>query len=250
MPEALSQALATPGLVWLALAAFVAGTVRGFAGFGTALVFMPVAALVLPPVWAIITVALMDAFGPMPNLPGALRQADRRDLLRMSLAALLGLPLGLWVLGVVAPEVFRFGVSFLALGMLLCLIAGVRYHGRFGPGLIFGTGGLSGFLGGAAGLPGPPVILLYMASPHPAPVVRASTLTYLFLYNILLLALLGWQGMLNGVPIWLGLMLALPNVAGNVLGGVIFRPGLEKAYRAAAYTVIAGAAVTGLPVWG
>lgn len=250
MPEALAQALATPGLGWLVLAAFLAGTVRGFSGFGTALVFMPVAALVLPPVWAIVTVALMDAFGPLPNLPGALRQADRRDLLRMLIATVLGLPLGLWVLQAVAPEVFRFGVSFLALAMLICLIGGLRYHGRLGPGLIFGTGGMSGFLGGAAGLPGPPVILLYMASPNPAPVVRASTLSYLFLYNILLIGFLAWQGLLSGVPVWLGLVLGLPNLAGNVVGGQMFRPGLEKTYRTAAYTIIAGSALTGLPIWG
>lgn len=249
MPDALSAALATPGLGWLVLAAFVAGTVRGFSGFGTALVFMPVAALVLPPVWAIVTVALMDAFGPVPNLPGALRIADRRDLLRMLGATLLGLPLGLWVLQAVAPDVFRFGVSFLALGMLACLVGGLRYRGALGPGLIFGTGGMAGFLGGAAGLPGPPVILLYMASPNPAPVVRASTMSYLFCYDALLLVFLLGQGMLTGVPVYIGLLLALPNVLGNVVGGMIFRPGLERTYRGAAYTIIAGSALTGLPVW-
>jgi hypothetical protein len=80
--------------------------------------------------------------------------------------------------------------------------------------------------------------------------VRASTLSYLFLYNILLIGFLAWQGMLSGVPVWLGLLLALPNLAGNVMGGRMFRPGLEKTYRTAAYTIIAGSALTGLPIWG
>ncbi|MGD9864089.1 MAG: sulfite exporter TauE/SafE family protein [Pseudodonghicola sp.] len=250
MPEALSAALALPGLGWLVLAAFVAGAVRGFSGFGTALVFMPVAAQVLPPLWAIAAVVVMDVFGPVPNIPAALRTADRKDLGRLLAATLLGLPLGLWVLQLLAPEVFRTGVSLLALGMLLCLIGGVRYGGALGPGLVFGTGGMAGFLGGAAGLPGPPVILLYMASPNPAPVVRASTMSYLFLYDLLLLAMLAVQGALIGVPVVLGLMLALPNLAGNMMGAAIFRPGLDRAYRSVAYTIIAGSAVMGLPVWG
>ena len=113
MPETLSAALATPGLGWLVLAAFVAGTVRGFSGFGTALVFMPVAAQVLPPLWAIITVALMDVFGPVPNIPAALRKSDHGDLARLLGTTLLALPVGLWVLTMVAPDLFRTGVSLL-----------------------------------------------------------------------------------------------------------------------------------------
>ena len=254
MPDAfgpaLDAALAVPGLGWLALTVFVAGAVRGFSGFGTALVFMPVAALFVPPVWALVTLALMDVFGPLPNLPRAFRTADRPDLARLLVTTLVGLPLGLMVLTAVSADVFRIAVSVLTFAMLAILIGGLRYPGRLGPGLVMGTGGLAGFLGGAAGLPGPPVILLYMASPNPAPVVRASIMAYLFLFDMLLLIFLALRGEMTGAPVALGLMMALPNLAGNLVGALIFRPGLEKAYRATAYTIIAGSALMGLPVWG
>lgn len=250
MPETLSAALATPGLGWLVLAAFVAGTVRGFSGFGTALVFMPVAAQVLPPLWAIITVALMDVFGPVPNIPAALRKSDRGDLVRLLGATLLALPVGLWVLTMVAPDLFRTGVSLLSLGMLASLILGLRYHGTLGPKMVMGTGGAAGFLGGVAGLPGPPVILLYMASPNPVQVVRASIMAYLFFYDIVLMSVLAVQGDLMPVPAVLGLSMALPNLAGNLLGAAIFRPELDRIYRTVAYSIIAVSALSGLPVWG
>ena len=70
MPDALAAALAQPGLGWLICATFVAGMVRGFTGFGTALIFMPVAAQHLDPVWAVLTMVVMELFGPLPNLPG------------------------------------------------------------------------------------------------------------------------------------------------------------------------------------
>ena len=60
MPDLLTQALAFKGLAWVALAALVAGVVRGFSGFGTALIYLPVAAQVMPPVWAILSLAAMD----------------------------------------------------------------------------------------------------------------------------------------------------------------------------------------------
>ena len=47
MPDAIATALGQPGLGWLFLAALVAGSVRGFAGFGTGMIFVPAAAQVL-----------------------------------------------------------------------------------------------------------------------------------------------------------------------------------------------------------
>ncbi|TDK50463.1 TSUP family transporter [Antarcticimicrobium luteum] len=249
MPDALAAALATPGLGWLVLAALVAGMVRGFAGFGAGLVFVPVAAQVLPPLWALITISAMDLLGPIPNIPAALRRADRGDLLRLVGATLLALPLGLAALSMVAPEMFRTTVSLLSLGMLGCLVGGLRYRGPLGPRMVLGTGGAAGFLGGLAALPGPPVILLYMASPNPVAVVRASIMAYLFFFDIALMGVLAVQDALVLVPVLLGLALALPNLAGNLLGAAIFRPGFERIYRAVAYSIIAVSALSGLPLW-
>ena len=50
MPEILSEALALPGLWLLILGALVAGIVRGFSGFGTAMIYLPIAAQVMPPI--------------------------------------------------------------------------------------------------------------------------------------------------------------------------------------------------------
>tara|TARA_R110000850_G_scaffold112379_6_gene226177 strand:- start:705 stop:998 length:294 start_codon:yes stop_codon:yes gene_type:complete len=60
MIETLYQSLFFPGLVWLLGAAFVGGLVRGFTGFGTAMVFIPVASLFLTPVSAIAALVVMD----------------------------------------------------------------------------------------------------------------------------------------------------------------------------------------------
>ena len=249
MPDALAEALGHPGLGWLIGAALLAGTVRGFAGFGTGLVFVPVAAQVLGPFETLLTIMVMDLFGPIPNLPRAWRTADRGDLARLLLGTALFLPLGLLLLGHVAPEIFQVTTGIVALAMVGCMIMGLRYTGRLGPGLVFGTGGIAGVLGGVSGIPGPPVILLYMASPNPAGVVRASTMIYLFSYDLLLGGVLAVKGLFALTPVLIGLLLALPNVLGNVLGGWLFRPGLEKAYRAVAYIIITASALSALRVW-
>jgi uncharacterized membrane protein YfcA len=250
MPDALAAAFATDGLIWLAAAIFVAGMVRGFSGFGSGLVFLPLASVVLGPVAAITVLIVADFLGPLVLLRRAARDVYWPDLARLTGAMLLALPLGVALLLVMDPEPFRYVLSLLAAAMLACLILGLRYRGRLTPPLVYATGAASGLVGGAVGLPGPPIILLYLASGLPAPVVRATTLLLLFAYDVLMLGLFWLNGRFLAEAVWLGLLLAGPNVAGNWAGGAVFVPGRERLYRGVAYAIIAASAVIGLPLWG
>jgi hypothetical protein len=55
MPDILASALATDGLMWIALGSLLAGLVRGFAGFGTAMIYLPFAGQFLTPLGAVMT---------------------------------------------------------------------------------------------------------------------------------------------------------------------------------------------------
>ena len=232
----------------LASAAFVAGLVRGFSGFGTALVYLPLAGQVLSPFAALTSMVVFDLLGPLPNLRRALRDGEPADILRLLAGLAVALPLGLWLLTRSDPTLFRYAVSLGALALVACLVSGLRYRGRLTPPLVYGTGGLAGLLQGIAGLPGPPVILFYMASTRPAAAVRANTLLCLLVTNLAMLAGLASFGRLEGGAVALGAALILPNLAGNVLGARLFRPERETLYRRVAYAVIAASAVSGLPL--
>lgn len=249
MPDVFQTALEHSGLVWLAIAAGVAGIVRGFAGFGTAMVFLPVAGQFLSPVAALVTLTVMDLFGPLPNVPRALKDAHKKDVLRLCAGLIVALPLGLWVLTSVAPSVFRYGVSSITLLLLILLVLGWRYRGALNRGLIYATGMLGGFLFGAVGLSGPPVIMIYMASPLPARVVRANLMLYLLGGDVMMMAFLAIMGRLETNAVIIGLILAVPYLVGNVLGGWLFRPEFERAYRVVAYVIIAASALSGLPIF-
>ncbi|WP_421703566.1 sulfite exporter TauE/SafE family protein [Aliiroseovarius sp.] len=249
MPEILAAVLDQPGLGWLAAVALIAGVVRGFTGFGTALIYMPVAGQFLSPFGALITLTAMDVIGPLPNLPRAFRDGHRRDALRLCAGLVVAMPIGVWVLTLVAPEVFRYSVSLLSLGLLVLLVSGWRYHGELRRAAVYLVGMLGGFLGGATGLAGPPVIMTYMASPHPAKVIRANLLLYLFGVDILMIGVLSVMGRMELSSLLLGFALAVPYLAGNLLGGWLFRPGYERAYRAVAYGLIAISALSGLPLF-
>lgn len=242
--------LAPAGLGWIIAAAFVGGLVRGFSGFGTAMVFLPVAAPFLGPFGAILALTIMDLFGPLPNLRRAWGSVEKPDLWRLLAGCALALPVGLWVLTRVEPEVFRYAVSLVSLGMLAVLLTGLRYHGTVRRGMVAVIGAVAGLLGGVAGIPGPAVILFYMSRPLPVSVIRATILLFLLFFDMLIIGYMTGMGRVTLAGASLGLVLAVPNVLGNWLGGYLFDPGRERLYRAAAYVLIAVAALSGLPFWG
>ena len=236
-------------LALLVIAAFVAGTVRGFSGFGSGLIFLPIAAQVLSPFQALTTVVIADLLGAVPNIPRALRDCDKSDVLRLIIGLIIALPIGIWTLTLLDPDVFRYGVSVLALVLLVYLLSGLRYRGRVPNPMVYATGAFSGFTCGVAGIPGPPVILFYMARPMPPQVIRANTFIFLSSTDIAMLPALYAFGKLDGSAIFLGALLIVPNLTGNLFGAWLFRPQYERIYRGAAYALIAATALSSLPVF-
>ena len=241
--------LEAPDLLWLSTATFVAGLVRGFAGFGTGMIYLSAAGQILSPFAAIASLLVMDVIGPLPNVPRAWRDGHRSDILRLVAGLILGLPLGIYALTQVSPEVFRYAVSVIALILLAALVTGFRYRGRLTPPLVYTTGGLSGLMMGVSGLPGPPVILLYMASPLPSQIIRANIYVYLVITDVVMLPMLALFGRLELSAVAVGGVMILPNLLGNLAGAWLFRPGHERLYRGVAYAVIAASALSGLPIW-
>ncbi|MCP5072558.1 MAG: sulfite exporter TauE/SafE family protein [Rhodobacteraceae bacterium] len=248
MTEAFQAAIATEGLWLLAAGVLVAGIVRGFSGFGSAMIFLPVAGQVVPPVWALTCMAVFDLFGPLPNVPRALRDGQPRDVIRLAAGAVVALPVGVFVLTRVEPTVFRYTVSLVALLLLPCLILGLRYRGQLTRIMIVGTGALGGFLAGVAGIGGPPVILLYMASPLSTAAIRANLMLFLLGLDTLLICVFGWSGLLELVPVMIGVLLIVPYTLGNITGAAIFDPDRAQLYRWVAYGIIAASALSGLPL--
>ena len=250
MIDLFTDAFALPGLEWLAVAAIVAGVVRGFSGFGTAMIYLPVAGQILPPFEALMTLMVMDFFGPLPNVPRAIKDGHPGDVARLGVGLFIAFPIGIAVLAISDPQFFRYSVSIVALLLLVVLVSGFRYRCRVTKPMVYGVGLIGGFLGGVSGMPGPPVILFYMASAHSAAVIRANNMLYLIISDVALFVALLTQGYMDTKMLAVGAILTLPYMLANVVGAAIFKLGAERTYRVAAYVIIGASAIRGLPIWG
>ena len=249
MPDALASALAAPGLGWIAFATFVAGAVYGFAGFGAALVFMPVALIWLTPAQAVGAIAVCAASSALTVLPGALRRCRPAAVGPMLLAAAVVMPFGVLVLRRADPEALRTAVAVIVLATLAALMAGWRMRTAPNAWTRAAVGAGAGGMGAATGLNGPVVILFNLAGSDPADAVRADTIVFLTLTSLYLIPLLILQGALGPQGAWIGALLFPIYGLGSLVGRASFRPGQEALYRRIAYVLIGFAGLAGLPVW-
>lgn len=249
MPDTIQLALSMDGLIWLVLAVFIAGLVRGFAGFGSAMIIMPVATSILPPIEAVIFLVAAELLGPLPNLPAAWRDGRPRDVCILMVGAVIALPIGILCLSLINPQIFGWIISAAVIVLLILTMSGWRYKGILTRGLTILSGALGGFMTGFAGIPGPPVIMLYMASQLPIGIIRANFLLYLLAIDLFLFLVLSLSGLMVWKIALLGLLVGIPNLIANVIGARLFDPQAEQVFRNVAYVVIACSVIIGLPLW-
>jgi len=104
--------------------AFISGTARGFSGFGSALIFMPLASSLAAPRLVAALLLVIDFVGSLPLLPNAWHKADRTATSVIVAGALVGVPIGTWLLTRLDPVTTRWIISGFVTALLLLLLSG------------------------------------------------------------------------------------------------------------------------------
>ena len=168
----------TPEQIGVALAATLAAAfVRGLAGFGMAILLVPVLALAILPREAVVVANWLGLLIGLVGLRGILG-ASEKSALQIGAAAVIAAPVGVWLLAVTDPALARLAIALIALGSFVLVLLPKR-PAHHQPSLTeTGVTGLaSGVLTGFAGMPGPPVVPYYLRREIPAQLARASMMT-------------------------------------------------------------------------
>ena len=226
--------------------AFVSGTARGFSGFGSALIFMPLASSVAAPRLVAALLLVIDFIAAAPLLPNAWRQADRKATAVMVAGALVGVPIGTWCLSRFDPVTTRWIISCFV-GALLLLLSGWRYRGKDHPALSIGIGGLSGFTSGLAQTGGPPIVGYWLGRPIGPVIARANILLFFGASDFFSLVSYAVAALITPDAIRFSLLVGPVYGIGVWFGSQLFGRASEKLFRAICYALIAAAAIVGLP---
>ncbi|AYD00376.1 sulfite exporter TauE/SafE family protein [Neorhizobium sp. NCHU2750] len=213
------------------LAAAAAGFSRGFAAFGTAMIFVPLIALVYDAQTAVVTLFLIDLLPSLPLVWKAAPQCDRRTILWMSVGAMALSPLGVMVLLIVDQSLAQLIVGLFLLLTTGHMLLSTAFRLGTGPARSVAAGAVSGFAGGVCGIFGPPAMIYLLGRNMDARTTRADAIVFLTGESLILGATYIGYGMVTAPRLQLSLML-VPIYTGCIwLGAKGFAHTGEATYR-------------------
>jgi uncharacterized membrane protein YfcA len=234
-------------LLTLVLAALIAGTSRGFSGFGAALIFIPLASAAVGPRVAAPLLLVVDSLLSLGMVPGAWPRAAKREVLVMTIGTLIGVPTGAWILSRSDPILIRWVITAMIFALLALLVSGWRYRAKPKVPLTVGVGGVAGLFSGLAQVGGPPVVAYWLGGASDAARVRANIVLYFAISSAFVFASYTANGLLTTGIIGLALVTGPAYGIGIWFGSRLFGRASERLFRRTAYALIALAGLIGLP---
>src|SRR5436309_16101568 len=98
MISSISHLFADIGLLTAIGVTLVAGLMRGFAGFGSAMLMAPIFAILFGSAEMVVTVVAIELIVSLQLFPQVRSHANWKTLTPMSIAACAAMPLGVWAL--------------------------------------------------------------------------------------------------------------------------------------------------------
>jgi uncharacterized membrane protein YfcA len=230
----------------LAVAVLAAGLVRGFSGFGFAMVAVTGMSLALPPAVVVPAVLILDVLASLQLIPSIRRDIDWRSLRWLLAGSVLATPAGVYVLATLPPAPMRVSISLMVLAAAILLLRGWGWKRMPGPGFTAVVGAASGLLNGAAAIGGPPVILFYLSSPAGITVSRASMIAFFLGLDLLSLGAAGVQGLVTAETLRLALLGAVPLALGIGAGSRLFTRCSPTAFRRSVLILLMALSAAGL----
>lgn len=243
-----AAALAEPRFIAAAAIAALSGLVRGFSGFGGAMIYMPLVAAVYEPRIAAVTILLVDFLSSTPFAIPEVRRCTWREVIPISIAMAVAVPLGAWALLVLDPIVLRWAIAVLVLGLVAVLMSGWRYRGEPHLAITLGVGAFAGASAGAVQIGGPPVVLYWLSRGNNAITMRANLMVFFAFCGVALVTAYAVLGLFTAATLALSLLLGIPYLIGVGIGARFFHGTSDLLYRRVAYLIIALAALLSLPV--
>lgn len=237
----------TPQVLWfVVVAVFVAGLVRGFAGFALSAIVMASIVTFIPPIELIPICFVLECIASVAMFRGGMKDADMKVVGGLVIASIIGLPIGLWVTVSVDVELSKMIALLVVLGLTASQFANFRVKFLATKAGLYTSGIVAGIVTGLASVGGLAIALYVLARDAEPRQMRASLVMYLAwgMFASLVFQLL--FGVLDMQALWRGLILSPVLLAGVFIGTSFFRPSLVHLYKRVCLILLVLLCVVGL----
>lgn len=245
-------------LAFLGLAAFAGALVQAATGFGFAILAAPVFLWVMNSKAAIALLVALHLVQSAMVVPRLWARASRWHIKRLIAGAVIGCPLGVWLLSGMDVRTLKLAVGAVILSVI-ALIAWRELSASRRPQTAsrapsspaaVTTGVLSGALTALLVMPGPPLMVYFMRERHAGDAVRALSLSFFALCYGAVTVAFALMGTLDGTVLRWTALLAPAVVLGTLAGVAVGRHFTDQGFRLAVLVLLflsgVGAIVSGL----
>lgn len=231
-------------LVYASVCVFLAALVRGFSGFGFALLAITSLSFFLAPRTVVPAMFMLEVAAGIHLLPSIWRQVHWPAIGLLVGSAIVFTPIGMYALANYPADSIRLLLSAVVFLTAVAMLANFQLKRMPSTKLTIATGGLSGLLNGAFGISGPPIIIFFLGSPLALQVGRGSIIMVFLALDIVGLFFLTGYGLITLEGLKLAAVSLPALVVGVAIGSRMAGRFSEKAVRTGTlYTLLAMAVV-------
>ena len=150
------------------------GIVRGYTGFGSGLVMVPLLAFLWDPVNAIVFTLSLGLFATIQMTFSAVKHTNWNNTGPMICSAIFITPLGTMLLITLDPEIVKKLIAGLVLIFTIISLAGWNYKGPTGVVPSFIAGSVAAIINGLAAVGGPAYVIYLISLPEKPRIQRAN----------------------------------------------------------------------------
>jgi len=153
---------------------FAGGIVRGYTGFGSGLVMVPLFSLLWSPVDAVATTVALGQFAALQLAFSSGKHTNWREVSPMIVALVCITPLGTMLLVSLDVDLIKKIIAGLVLFVTAISLRGWQYRGPRGKLPSFIAGAIASFINGVAAVGGPAIVLYLISLPDRPMIQRAN----------------------------------------------------------------------------
>lgn len=211
------------GYIYTFIVIFGAGIIRGYSGFGFAILSVITLSFVYPP--AVITplILCLEIIASIWLFSKVRKFVEWQSLRVLLTCSAITIPLGSYALTSIPVTPLRVFIALTVLLLCFGLLRKKQASRITGTLPTMGIGMVAGFLTGIAAIGGPPVILFYLSSHRSVSVSRASMIAFFLVVDCLALLSCLWYGLLDRQVLILSTSMVIPLAIGIWMGNFLFK---------------------------
>ena len=216
---------------FILLTVFIASIIRGFNGFGFSATCISGISFILPVIEIVPIILILEVLISIFMIPYIWNKIDWKFVIKIIFGSLLGIPIGLYLLKYLNPQVVHLSACLLIIFFLILLMNGFtnqKINNNYGK---FFTGIISGTMNGLTTLGGLPVTLFLLITSIQPAVIRGSLAALFFLTDIYAFILSFFAGIVDMTTIYRSLPLIVILPIGVFIGDKFFIKSKEETYR-------------------